>query len=297
MKNFNFLPDFDSRKNAEEYLMKKYPFLSKQIVGKSLCDRPIYAYSIGETQNSTLYAGAFHGMEWLTSLVLIKFLDDCCNSYLNKQELMFFRIYDFLQISGLTVIPCVNPDGVEIQLKGSKGAGQYKRFVESVTSHTKKWQANAGGVDLNHNFNAGWKELKRLEIKNKITKPGPTRYGGKAPESQPETAGIVSFCKANNFNKAFAFHSQGREIYWDYGKNTPQKSLCMAGILADAAGYTVSKPLGLAVGGGFKDWFISYFKKPAFTVEIGLGENPLPLRDFEEEYKRLLPLLCLGIIL
>lgn len=291
------MPDFSELTNAEEKITDTYSFVSKQLIGKSLCNRPIYAYSVGAKCNRTLYVGGFHGMEWLTSLVLLKFLEECCNSLEKKQDILCFRTYDFLQNNGLTIIPCINPDGVNIQLQGAQSAGKYKRLVESISKNTTLWQANARGVDLNHNFNANWKEVKRREIKHGITMPSPTRYGGKAPESEPETISLVNFCRKNNFCKALAFHSQGREVYWDFGKNTPKKSLCIATILADSAGYCVSKPEGLAVGGGFKDWFINAFCKPAFTIEIGKGENPLPLSDFPCEYEKLLPLLCLGIIL
>lgn len=295
--DYNRLPDFVTRLIWEDTLTQKYPFIKRQNIGKSLCGRPIYAYSIGSDQSKTLYAGAFHGMEWLTSLILLRFLEKCAISIEKNRDILCFRMYDFLKAKGLCIIPCVNPDGVEIQLKGSSGAEKNKRFVDSVSKDTSHWQANAGGVDINHNFNAGWKKLKRLEIKNGITKPAPTRYGGKAPESEPETKAIADFCRKENFAKAFAFHSQGREIYYDFGNRTPENSRLTAEILADCTGYKVSAPNGLAVGGGFKDWFIEYFGKCAFTVEIGMGKNPLPLSDFDDEYKRLLPLLCLGAML
>ncbi len=297
MNNYNVMPDYNTRLNLEDNLLKKYSFLKRELVGKSLCNREIYAYTIGYGNNPTLYVGAFHGMEWLTSLVLIKFLEDCSYALKNNKKVLCFRIFDFLKTNSLTVIPCINPDGVEIQQKGSKSCKKFKRLIDFISNDTTYWQANASGVDLNHNFNAGWQSLKRLEIKNGITKPAPTRYGGKKPVSEAETLALVKFCNKHQFSKALAFHSQGREIYWDFGKFTPQNSKLMANILADSVGYTVSKPQGLAVGGGFKDWFIENFKKPAFTVEIGLGKNPLPLTDFQEEYNRLLPLLCLGIIL
>ncbi|MCH5300483.1 MAG: M14 family metallocarboxypeptidase [Ruminococcus sp.] len=297
MIDYNIMPDFEQRSKIEEKLTEQFPFIKKELVAKSLCQRPIYAYSIGENQNKTLYVGAFHGMEWLTSIVLLKFLEQCCKSIKDRQDMLCFRTYDFLKLGGLTIIPCINPDGVEIQINGSKTAGKYKCIIDNITSDTSRWQANARGIDLNHNFNAGWKQLKSLEIKNRILYPSPTRYGGRSPESEPESSGLMNFCKINNFSKALAFHSQGREIYWDFGKSTPKDSLMIANILADSAKYTVSSPEGLAVGGGFKDRFISLFKKPAFTVEIGLGKNPLPLSDFNKEYERLIPLLCLGIIL
>ena len=297
MNNYNVLPDYNTRLHLERNLLEKYSFIKRELVGKSLCNREIYAYTIGSGNIKTLYAGAFHGMEWLTSLVLIKFLEDCCQALDSNKNILNFRIADFLKTNSLTIIPCINPDGVEIQQKGSSSCHKFKRLIDFITTDTSHWQANARGVDINHNFNAGWQRLKRLEIKNGITKPSSTRYGGKKPVSEAETIALVDFCIKHKFDKAFAFHSQGREIYWNFGKSTPENSRLMANILADSAGYTVSTPEGLAIGGGFKDWFIEYFKKPAFTVEIGLGKNPLPLSDFKEEYSRLLPLLCLGVII
>lgn len=75
------------------------------------------------------------------------------------------KIGNFLSIRGLTIVPCVNPDGTEIALHGSEAAFKYKPLVEKVCTDTYKWQANARGVDINHNFNAGWCRLKQLELK------------------------------------------------------------------------------------------------------------------------------------
>ena len=36
---------------------------------------------------------------------------------------------------------------------------------------------------------------------------------------------------------------------------------------------------------GYKDWFIKAFHRPGYTIEAGLGENPLPLTQFDEIYR------------
>lgn len=295
MKSYPFLPDMSNRMEKENELTHTFSFLKRTKVGNSLLNRPIYAYTLGNPQTQTLYAGAFHGMEWLTSLILLQFLEHCCFSVQNSCCIFGTELYRILCQNGVTVIPCVNPDGVEIQLFGSSAAEQYKTLIDGITENTSKWQANARGVDLNHNFGAGWKELKALERENHFTSPNPTRYGGEQPESEPEVQALVQFCKENPFCRAFAFHSQGREIYWDFGTDTPEESFMLAKQLGAVSGYLVSKPEGLAVGGGFKDWFIQYFKRPGFTIEIGRGKNPLPLKDFTAEYPKIFPLLCRGI--
>ena len=54
---------------------------------------------------------------------------------------------------------------------------------------------------------------------------------------------------------ALAFHSQGEEIYWHYGSYRDHEAHRMAKMLSYVSGYPISEPTGLAVGGGFKDWF------------------------------------------
>ena len=43
---------------------------------------------------------------------------------------------------------------------------------------------------------------------------------------------------------------------------------------------------------GFKDWFILEYDKPGYTIECGLGENPLPISEFDEIYPAVRALLA-----
>ena len=46
---------------------------------------------------------------------------------------------------------------------------------------------------------------------------------------------------------------------------------------------------------GYKDWFIQDFNRPGYTIEAGLGENPLPLSQFDTIYRENLGILTLGM--
>ena len=35
---------------------------------------------------------------------------------------------------------------------------------------------------------------------------------------------------------------------------------------------------------GYKDWFIEEYDRPGYTVEAGMGENPMPMTQFERIY-------------
>lgn len=94
-----------------------------------------------------------------------------------------------------------------------------------------------------------------------------------------------------------ALHSQGEEIYWRYGDRTPVRARTMADILGASSGYRVADPEGMASHGGFKDWFISAFGRPGFTIEFGFGENPLPLEDFEPIYRKTREMLLLAALM
>ncbi len=290
--------DYFENERLKNKITEEYPFVTHHIIGKSVCERDIHAFSLGNYKNTILFAGGFHGQEWMTCLVLYKFLERICNCLKNGKKLSGVDIATSFLSKGVTIIPCINPDGTEIAIKGKKGALFYETYVDSIAKGDySKWNANAKGVDINHNFNAGWEELHKMETDKGIFGPSPRQYGGFAPESEPETIALVKFCEHNNVDHAFALHSQGEEIYWSYGENTPEQSLTMANIFSVCSGYSLVKNESLASHGGFKDWFIEYFHKSAFTIEIGKGENPLPIEDFEDIYEKIEEMLVLGAII
>ena len=73
----------------------------------------------------------------------------------------------------------LNPDGVDITCLGKEGAGRLAASVEkSSQGYYGSWNANARGVDLNHNFDAGFSILREMEEKQGIHGPAPRRYSG-----------------------------------------------------------------------------------------------------------------------
>jgi g-D-glutamyl-meso-diaminopimelate peptidase len=71
----------------------------------------------------------------------------------------------------------------------------------------------------------------------------------------------------------------------------------MAEIMAASSGYALDVPVNIATGGGFKDWFIKEYSRPGFTVEVGKGENPLPITQATQIYKQIEEMLVLYCIM
>lgn len=291
-------PDYASYTAKLRALQKEFPFLKIFPIGKSVLGRKIYAAGLGSLKTSNLLAGAFHAQEWLTCTLLIRFMEDLCRSIQLNQEFAEIHFESALLERGLLFVPMVNPDGVEIALHGSKSAKHLQKSVAKIqASSTQSWQANARGIDLNHNYDAGFATCKETERKNGIFGPSPRQYGGRYPHSEPETKAIVTLCTGFHIKTAFAFHSQGEEIFYEYGTNTPKASYYMAPLLASYSGYTLARQDGLASHGGFKDWFIDKLHRPGFTIEIGTGENPLPITDLPSIYAKLNSMIAIAAIL
>ncbi len=280
--------DYNTNKQLIEELIKEYPFLSAQVCGRTALGRAVFSLSVGNSKNSVLIAAGFHGSEWLTCLVSLLFCQRLCHCIKHNDLLCGVDIKRAFSQLGVTIIPCVNPDGTEIAVHGPESAKSLHTYVRNIPCENySKWNANAMGVDINHNFNASWHLLKQMEMEKGIIGPSMKQYGGEYPESESETRAITRLCRTQNFRQCMAIHSQGEEIYWQYGENTPAQSGIMAKILADSCNYTLCSPSSLASHGGFKDWFIDEMKKPGFTIEIGKGENPLPIKDLYKIYARI----------
>ena len=291
-------PSAENTARIIEELRKKYRRLKVFPIGKSVLGRQIPALCIGNPMGATLFVGATHGLEWITTLLLIRFCEVVLENLETGGKVSDIDVTKALSGRSLVIVPCLNPDGVEISLCGKSGAGCMGDFVEEVCKGDYlAWQANANGVDINHNFDAGWCILQEMEIESGITGPATTRYGGPHPNSEPETRAMTTFCLTYQPRTLYSFHSQGEEIYYKYGEHTPSRSRLMAQILAASSGYVPSSPAGLASHGGLKDWFIDKFHRPGFTIEVGLGKNPLPVEMFGKIYQKIEEMLIIATLL
>ncbi len=290
--------DYYERKKAIDRLRDKYSFLRSSIIGKSCGGKGINALKIGSSDSYALIVAGVHGSERITSTVLLMFIEELCETIANDGFLADIRVTKALRGRGVIFVPCLNPDGCDISLLGKKACGEFAEKNEALCrGDFAHWNANLRGVDLNHNFDAGWNELHQKERELGIVGPSPTRFGGYKPHSEPETVAITELCQRQNIRHTMALHSQGEVIYWNYGNKTPAKSRKIGEILATSSGYALDVPISIANGGGFKDWFIEKFARSGFTVEIGKGKNPLPIEMAESIYNQIKEMLMLYIIM
>ena len=169
-------PRFEHIRQAVCALRDEYPFIHAFPIGKSVLGRGLYALGFGKGGSGALLVGGVHGMEWLTTMLLLRFAEDAARAISTCEPLADIDLTHTLENRPFTLIPCLNPDGMEISLGGAGTAGHLQAFVEKASGgDTLHWQANARGIDLNHNFDAGFEQVKKLERAAGIDAPGPTR--------------------------------------------------------------------------------------------------------------------------
>ena len=62
-------------------LEARYPFIETGVAGKSVLGKNLYYIRLGEGPNEVHYNGAHHALEWITTPLLMKFIENFCNAY------------------------------------------------------------------------------------------------------------------------------------------------------------------------------------------------------------------------
>ena len=272
-----------------ERLAGTYPRLTVRVLGTSVLGRSIPMLVIGseDAGRSVLMVGAHHGMEHITAAFLLRYVREVCEAQRTGRMMYSFPPSAVWRDRAVYVVPMLNPDGCELAVRGlSAGCPLGDALLRmNGGGDFSRWQANARGVDLNHNYDAGFYEYKKLEAQAGIVGGAPTRFSGEAPESEPETAALCSFIRyQRSICSVMSLHTQGGEIYWSSGDVTCPRSASIARVMSSLTGYGLSRPEGGAAYGGLTDWVLREIRIPSFTVECGRGENPLPLSDWYGVY-------------
>ena len=287
---WNFATETDSGRLLEltRKMTGSFPFLTVSTIGKSILGTELPVLIFGHGKRHLLLVGAHHGMEWITTNLLFRFAYELCEGYRASRTIYGTSLPLLWNQYSLHIVPMLNPDGVDYVLHGVNQDNPLCQRVIGMNGGSpdfSHWQANARGVDLNHNYDAGFSEYKALESSEQIKCGAPTRYSGNFPESEPEVKALCNYIRFHNdWKVVVSLHTQGEEIYWNgRGCNLPGAEE-PARRFAKLCGYRLAEPQGLASYGGLSDWCSESLGIRALTVECGKGENPLPISQFPSIY-------------
>ena len=263
-------------------LTEKYPFCELSYLGTSVLDRPLPMITLGEGKRKVLYVGTHHGMEWITSVLLTKFLYDICETLDRDGYVGHLHCKSIFRTHTLYVLPMLNPDGTEYQIHGVSSDNPLRERLLDMNG------GNARGVDLNHNYDAGFEAYQENEPLLAYSNGAPTKYCGPSPESEPEVHALCNFIRYHSdLRGVMSLHTQGREIIFPEAQTKTGKCVQIAKRLQRITSYNLSCPEGSAAYGGLTDWCSSQMSIPAFTFECGIGRNPLPLASHVPLYHEL----------
>ena len=146
-------------------------------------------------------------------------------------------------------------------------------------------------------FPAGWEQAREIKYAQGFTGPAPRDFVGYGPLTEPESLAIYNFTLQHNFRLILAYHSQGEVIYWQFQNYSPLGAFSIGTQFSNVSGYSLEPTPYNSSFAGFKDWFIQNYNRPGYTIEVGLGTNPLPMTQFKKIYEDNLGILVLGAIL
>lgn len=273
-----------------EGLSIRYPFIMTNSIGESVMGKPVKYMQLGNGEKQIFYNASFHANEWITTPVLLKFAEEYAKAYAEKTDIFGEDAQRLFGEYSLFVVPMVNPDGVDL-VNGVLKDEAYKRSTADIAAnypdipYPDGWKANIDGIDLNLQFPAGWEKAREIKFSQGFVSPAPRDYVGESWLVAPESMNIYNFTISHNFRLILAYHTQGEVIYWKYLDYEPENSRKIAEYFGEVSGYTVEDTPYASGFAGYKDWFIQNYNLPGYTIEVGLGENPLDMSQFANIYE------------
>ena len=280
-----------------DQLVQNYPFVRSENLTQTVFGRPVRTLVIGQGERQVLFTAAHHANEWITALVLLKFAEELAEAIQTGGKIWGVPAKNIHDLVTVRLVPLVNPDGVDLVTGAiAPGTEEYELALSLSRNYPgipfpDGWKANLLGVDLNLQYPAGWLNAREIKFSQGYTRPGPRDYVGRAPLTQREAKALAEYTETVDPRVVLALHTQGEVIYWQFGDYDVPGARELGEEFARVSGYALEDTPYASSFAGYKDWFIKVFRRPGYTIEVGAGENPLPLEQFDQIYRDTLGIL------
>lgn len=218
-----------------------------------------------DTKPAAIFMGGHHAREHLSVEMPLMFAQYLVDQYRAGNQ----KIVSLINSRDIHIIPVVNPDGMEYDIKD----GSYKMWRKNRFRNAN----GTFGVDLNRNYGYQW------GTGGSSSDPNSDTYKGTAPFSEVESTAIKNYVEAhNNITILLTIHSFSKLILYPWGhKYNPietgadlQVHSVMARKMAEWNGYTPQQSSELYIASGdTTDWSYGAHKIISFTFELDPANN------------------------
>lgn len=273
-----------------DIMCQRYSFLSVSYIGESILGKGIPIITLGEGEKTLMYVSAHSAKDWIGSILLLRFINEYCETYKNGGRLFNYSIGYLFSTRRLCIVPMLNPDGVDININGVSDDNILRERLLTMNGGEdfSEWTANARGVALSCNYRAGFAEYKNEAASLGIVSGGARGYCGEMPESEPETSALCRYIRYNSkLCATLELQSFGERIFYRVGDRVPPRARIIGDKLSHMSGYRAQSEREIVAHGGFFGWCVDEFNVPSFSILYGNDKEQNNVSEYFNIYARL----------